>query len=156
MATRIHFPQLQAALFSGVLLRYTLPALLAGVCYQSSLDGDLVHDDIFAIRDNPDLRPSTQLAKLFQDDFWGEAMSSRTSHKSYRPLTVLTFRLNYHLHGLEPWGYHLVNLFLHVLATVLFGWLCSREVFAKKAGHCSLVAMVLFGTHPVHTEAVSP
>lgn len=82
-------------------------------------------------------------------------MSSRTSHKSYRPFTVLTFRLNYLLHGLDPWGYHLVNLFLHLLATLLFGWLCRKEIFGEKLGHCSVLAMLLFSTHPVHTEAVS-
>lgn len=137
-------------------LWYTLPVLLGLACYCNSLAGKLVHDDIFAIRDNQDLRTSTPLSRLFSDDFWGEPMSSQTSHKSYRPLTVLSFRLNYMLHGLDPWGYHLVNLFLHLLATLLFGWFCKREVFGRRLSHCSLVAMLLFSTHPVHTEAVSP
>lgn len=42
------------------------------------------------------------------------------SHKSYRPLTVLTFWLNHRVHGLEPFGYHLVNVVLHTLVTLLF------------------------------------
>lgn len=138
------------------ILWYTLPVILCLACYSNSLEGALVHDDIFAIRDNQDLRASTPLSKLFSDDFWGEPMSSKTSHKSYRPLTVLTFRLNYMLHGLEPWGYHVVNVCLHLLATLLFGWLCRREVFGGRSRHCSsLVAMLLFAAHPVHTEAVS-
>ena len=40
------------------------------------------------------------------------------SHKSYRPLTVLTFRLNYVLHGLRPVGFHLVNVVLHAAVSV--------------------------------------
>lgn len=43
----------------------------------------------------------------------------RGSHGSYRPLCVLTFRLNHLLGGLEPWGYHLVNVALHAACTVL-------------------------------------
>lgn len=42
------------------------------------------------------------------------------SHKSYRPLTVLTFRWNYAVHGLQPAGYHLVNLLLHALVSLLY------------------------------------
>lgn len=42
------------------------------------------------------------------------------SHKSYRPLCVLTFRWNYSLHGLEPYGYHLVNMLLHLVVSLLY------------------------------------
>lgn len=42
------------------------------------------------------------------------------SHKSYRPLCVLTFRWNYLLHGLEPFGYHLVNVLLHCIASSIY------------------------------------
>lgn len=46
-------------------------------------------------------------------------MSDRGSHGSYRPLCVATFRLNHLVGGLEPWGYHLVNVALHAACTVL-------------------------------------
>lgn len=39
-----------------------------------------------------DLRAETPLGDLWHHDFWGSRLSSNTSHKSYRPLTVLTFR----------------------------------------------------------------
>lgn len=42
------------------------------------------------------------------------------SHKSYRPLCVLTFRWNYLIHGLEPYGYHLVNILLHLVVSLLY------------------------------------
>ncbi len=133
-----------------------LATLLVLLCYWNGLNGDLVHDDIFAIRDNRDLRTDTPLAQVFQDDFWGKPMSSALSHKSYRPLTVLTFRLNYALHGLEPRGYHVINVALHALATSLFGWVCRRVVFAGEgAGRNALLCALMFAAHPVHTEAVS-
>ena len=128
-------------------------AAVVAICYWNSLQGGLVHDDIFAIRDNKDVRPETPIAELFSNDFWGKPMSSNVSHKSYRPFTVLTFRLNYALHGLEPWGYHVVNVALHVLVTAVYGWLCRRVVFPEP--DLVLLVMCLFASHPVHTEAVS-
>ena len=42
------------------------------------------------------------------------------SHKSYRPLCVLTFRLNYWWNELEPMSYHLTNVVLHAVVCVMF------------------------------------
>ena len=131
-----------------------LTTILCLACYWNSLGGELVHDDIFAIKDNQDLHPTTPLFDLFKNDFWGEPMSSVTSHKSYRPLTVLTFRLNYWLHGLSPWGYHVINVVLHVISTSLFGVLCRLVVF-KGYSDLSFLATWIFAAHSVHTEAVS-
>ena len=39
-----------------------------------------------------DLEPDTPVSGLFVHDFWGTKLASNSSHKSYRPLTVLTFR----------------------------------------------------------------
>ena len=130
-----------------------LAAALAVACYWNSLPCGLVHDDKFAIRDNPDVRQDAPLSQLFSDDFWGKPMNSNVSHKSYRPITILTFRLNYALHGLEPWGYHAVNVALHAVVTALLGWLYRRAVFAET--DLAFLAMAFFAAHPVHTEAVS-
>ena len=37
--------------------------------------------------------------------------------QSYRPLTVLTFRWNFMVHGLDPYGYHVVNSAVHAVVT---------------------------------------
>ena len=59
----------------------------------NTLYGDFVHDDIPAIVNNPDVNgKQVDVMELFSNDFWGEPMSSVTSHKSYRPLTILIFR----------------------------------------------------------------
>ena len=47
-------------------------------------------------------------------------MVKEQSHKSYRPVTVLTFRLNYLLHQLQPLGFHLVNLLLHTVVVLTY------------------------------------
>ena len=66
--------------------------LFAVSCFVNSYQGDFVFDDSEAILSNTDLKPSTPLSDLFVHDFWGSKLDSKTSHKSYRPLTVLTFR----------------------------------------------------------------
>ena len=134
------------------IIAHLMIGILCVICYWNSLDCDLVHDDIFAIKENMDLRPETGIGQLFQNDFWGKSMKDNTSHKSYRPLTVLTFKLNYFIHGLSPFGYHFVNVLLHAAVSVMFFIFCEVNIFQNLK--LSLIASTLFVVHPVHTEAV--
>ncbi|XP_056430373.1 protein O-mannosyl-transferase TMTC3 isoform X2 [Hyla sarda] len=120
-------------------------------CYWNSLFCGFVFDDVSAILDNKDLHPSTPIKKLFQNDFWGTPMSEERSHKSYRPLTVLTFRLNYLFSELSAVSYHLLNLLLHAVVCVIFLKVC--KIFLDNRS--SLIAALLFAVHPIHTEAVT-
>ena len=128
-----------------------------GAClYVNTLDCGLCFDDVPVLKKNPDVATTnTSLhswINLLRNDFWGTPMDDPDSHKSYRPLTVATFRLNYLLHELEPMGYHLVNVALHSVVCYLYVQLCGL-VFAELWP--ALVAGLLFAVHPVHTEAVS-
>lgn len=51
-----------------------LTGLVVG-CYWNSLSCGFVFDDVSAILDNKDLRPSTPLRNLFLNDFWGTPMA---------------------------------------------------------------------------------
>ncbi|EDW32805.1 GL10177 [Drosophila persimilis] len=147
------------------LLEFVCICVACIACYYNSTQCGLVFDDISAIRDNKDLRPHTPLRNVFLNDFWGTPMRKEQSHKSYRPLTVLTFRFNYLLHALEPFGYHLVNLLLHLLVCLLWRRVCRlvlRQCAAvgsnapsSSLNTCAFVASLLFAIHPVHTEAVT-
>ena len=97
-------------------------------------------------------RPNVPWTNLLLNDFWGTPMHIEGSHKSYRPLTVATFRLNYMLHELQPLGYHLVNVLLHSAVCYLYVVLCG-VVFSEVWP--ALIAGLLFAVHPIHTEAVS-
>ncbi|XP_071084993.1 protein O-mannosyl-transferase TMTC4-like [Haliotis cracherodii] len=139
---------------------------LAVLCFANSLEGDFVYDDISAITSNKDLLPESPLATLFAHDFWGKTMNNR-SHKSYRPLTVMTYRWNYAwAGGLHPRGFHVVNIVLHGLVSVIFlavfsvlmsGYQVDQEsarpVFASP--RAALLCAVLFAVHPIHTESVA-
>ncbi|KAJ3592079.1 hypothetical protein NHX12_007208, partial [Muraenolepis orangiensis] len=113
-----------------------------------------------------DLRPTTPLSNIWTNDFWGSNLSSNSSHKSYRPLTVLTFRLNYLLAGgLHPVGFHVPNVALHAVISalmvdvfaVLIGGLARGDGggVRNQAPKASLLAALLFAAHPVHTESLS-
>lgn len=52
-----------------------LLCLFSSAIYFNSLGCGFVFDDVSAIRDNRDLRPSTSLAELFKNDFWGTPMN---------------------------------------------------------------------------------
>nr|KAF6498269.1 transmembrane O-mannosyltransferase targeting cadherins 1 [Rousettus aegyptiacus] len=132
-------------------------ALLAGascLCYGRSLQGEFVHDDVWAIVNNPDVRPGAPLGwGIFTNDFWGKGMAENTSHKSYRPLCVLTFKLNIFLTGMNPFYFHAVNVILHCLVTLVLMYTCDKTVFKNRG--LAFVTALLFAVHPIHTEAVA-
>jgi hypothetical protein len=85
----------------------------------------------------------------------------------YIPLTRLTWSLNYVLGGMNPWGYHLVNLLLHAANAVLF-YLVARRLLAAaitdgaQAGRrapdlcaAAAVAALVFGVHPLRVEPIA-
>ena len=129
-----------------------LSAVLGLILFCNSLNLQFCLDDAAAIVSNPDLLGNVSWLNLFKNDFWGKSISDGESHKSYRPLTVATFRLNYMLHELQPLGYHLVNVLLHSAVCYLYVLLCGA-VFSEVWP--ALIAGLLFAVHPIHTEAVS-
>ena len=105
-----------------------------------------------AILQNEDLLSSSPLSNLLTNDFWGTPLSHSGSHKSYRPLCTLTFKLNHITTGSNPYYFHLVNVVLHAIVTYLF------VIWARKVLHSRLgvaFASLLFSLHPIHTEAVA-
>ena len=104
------------------------------------------------------------LAQIWADDFWGEPMASANSHKSYRPLAVLSFRLSYTLwSAVLPSGgfgaaaqraYHAENVALHALVSVLL-LAAVRRVSPRQPRNVGLGAAALFACHAVHCEAVA-
>uniref|UniRef100_A0A672TEE4 dolichyl-phosphate-mannose--protein mannosyltransferase n=1 Tax=Strigops habroptila TaxID=2489341 RepID=A0A672TEE4_STRHB len=131
-------------------------AVLAGLCalcYGNSLRGEFVHDDVWAIVNNPDVRAAAPVAAAFANDFWGKRMAENTSHKSYRPLCVLTFKLNILLAGMNPFYFHAVNVILHCLVTLVLMYTCDKAVF--KDCRLAFVTALFFAVHPIHTEAVT-
>ena len=95
---------------------------------------------------------------------------SPKSHKSYRPVTTASYRVNHSFFGLEPYSYavgfdmctvlicilnrrfHVVNVLLHGLVCGLFAVVCSR-LFPGSLPQ-ALAPAAIFAAHAIHTEAV--
>jgi hypothetical protein len=85
-----------------------------------------------------------------------------------RYIGSLTFALNYKIHGLDVTGYHVVNLLIHLINSLLIYWFVNL-IFASLASgtgednplflnHVSTIALfsaLLFVTHPMQTQAVT-
>ncbi|CAE8722312.1 unnamed protein product [Polarella glacialis] len=111
-------------------------------------------DDAVGVARNPNVvGEEFSLAELMARDFWGLPMhGSGWTNKSFRPLTTLTFRWNYLLHGLDSSGFHVTNILLHCLASVLVGRAATTSLGLP--GSWAALAALFFGVHPVHTENV--
>jgi protein O-mannosyl-transferase len=79
------------------------------------------------------------------------ALSSKYFHL-WNPLVWLSFMFDYQLYGLNAGGYHVTNLILHILSTLLLFWLFHRMTGAIWK---SAFVAALFALHPLHVESVA-
>ena len=143
-------------------LKCWLPPLLlilAGVlAYWNSFDGVFVYDDLPSILDNPHIRVLWPLSEAMSLPLWSSALTVDS-----RPLLSLSFALNHWLFGPEPWGYHLVDLIIHLAAgLLLFGIVRRtlelprfRERYAQSGTWLALASALIWLVHPLQTESVT-
>lgn len=120
-----------------------------------------------ALKNNVVVNGNAHWSEVFVRDFWGTPLSDIQSHKSFRPLTTVTFKLN-HLYSEytkaintanHTYSFHVVNVLLHSVVTSLVTeaahFVLSFE--SREGGHAEgpLITGLLFGLHPVHVEAVT-
>lgn len=126
--------------------------------FANSLSNGFTYDDNPILVDNPRVQDLTNLREIWLTDWWrmpiaeDQPLENPTRDRLYRPLTIFTFAVNYAMHGLEPFGFHLVNLLLHALTTALVWHLARRLLGSTPA---AAAAALLFAVHPVHCEAVA-
>jgi protein O-mannosyl-transferase len=171
-----------------MLLRPSLWTMIAAIAVYwdtKALHGDFVYDDAGSVNRNVVVNGKVPWKEVFIRDYWGELMSTPHSHKSYRPVTTLTFKLNWWVaenwlkvsHGTPNFTYsfHVVNVLLHGFVTFLvteacmFFWtdttlLLKRNEKANAADVqriaetvivSSIISGLMFALHPVHAESVS-
>ncbi|MGB8715793.1 MAG: hypothetical protein WCD66_05450 [Rhodanobacteraceae bacterium] len=88
--------------------------LVTTAAYWPGLSGSWLFDDYPNIVDNEGVQPDSASV----GDLVGAALSSPSS-RFKRPLASLSFAANYLAGGLDPWGWKLVNLFIHLLNGLL-------------------------------------
>jgi hypothetical protein len=122
--------------------------LLTIVVYLPSLSASFVYDDYLYVVDNPMVTGSdVSLDRIVTEPFpW-----RGSSLQWYRPLTILSFRLNAPAGRLSGPAFHSVNLALHLLVVgLVFLWV--RQLVHSDSS--ALLATLLFAGMPGHAEAV--
>ena len=124
-----------------------------------ALQGQLVWDDTWLVRDNPFIKSALLIPESFR-----HFLSLDTSSSHYRPVQNISYFFDYLIWNADPYGYHLSNLFWHVGSGILLYFLLVRlfEPFQERfhdAGRRLLSAAAFFVAllwvvHPVHSAAV--
>jgi len=123
------------------------------IIYSNSFDCSFQFDDAFNITGNQAIRDIGDLKAIW--DFY---------YIKTRFVGIFSFALNYHFHQLDVFGYHFVNLLVHIGASFFVWWLTililstpimqNEEISKHKrliATGCSLIFM----SHPLQTQAVT-
>ncbi|XP_053660165.1 protein O-mannosyl-transferase TMTC4 [Anopheles marshallii] len=144
-----------SSLRQHALVQYALLVAASLLSYGGALYGTFVFDDSAAIVKNIDVRNvATPFHTLLRHDFWGNNLTDPTSHKSFRPLTVLSYQLENRLLGLNAGHMKKVNLVLHTIVCLLVLRLYQTVWRDTGPFRTSFWAAFVFTVHPVHTEAV--
>lgn len=115
--------------------------------YLNTLHHQFVFDDFRVIVNNSFIKDWKYFPALFTGDYF-----RISGELSYRPLVTVSYFIDYALWHLNPFGFHLTNLFIHALNVFLVYSLLSQITKDRKlAGISSL----FFGVHPLLTEAVN-
>jgi protein O-mannosyl-transferase len=129
--------------------RLCVGLLLAVVAfaYGNTLLSDFTNDDIqlYVIR-NPQVTHPSLRALFSPNKFTGV----------FRPVTFATFALDWKIgQGFAPW-FHVINLILHAIVTLLLYALLQKLFQGVDQGNAlALAAALMFAVHPIHTEAVA-
>jgi len=112
------------------------------VAYLPALASGYIWDDELHLTGNPFLRDAAGLLRIWIPG----------SMPQYYPLVFSSFWLEYQLWGLEPLGYHLVNVLLHATNALLV-W--RLVLHLRLAPPIALLIGAVFALHPVHVESVA-
>lgn len=138
---------------------------LGWVCYHPSLGGSFVWDDAFLVQNSPAIRSPALIGEVFR-----HYLNFDSAAIFYRPVQNLSFMGDYLLWELEPYGYRLTNLFLHIANASLLFFLLRRllprllppsvsvEQAADRPAPADVLALcvaLFWLVHPVHSAAVA-
>lgn len=126
-----------------------VPVGLAVAClaaYWPAMQGQFIWDDDYYVVNNTALRTFEGI-----QDIWLGILSPRTyPAPQYYPMTFTSLWLDYRFWGLNPVGYHVTNLVLHVLCAWTL-WVVLRKLNLPGAA----AAAFIFALHPVNVESVA-
>ena len=134
-------------------------AFFIGIVYLPAANVPLIFDDLTGIIQNDSIKSLWPLVGTTQP---GPLNPPPEHPTSGRPLVNLSFAINYWFGGMNPIGYHLVNIVIHFFNALLL-WAITRRTlrltyfgdrFVGSAEWLSLAVAALWALHPLQTEAV--
>lgn len=134
--------------------------LLILLVYSNSFDCSWHFDDTPNIVENPRLH----MKEISWESIKSAIFSDRNNpHFPYRPVACLSFALNYYFGKLNVFGYHVVNLLIHLVASIFLFlfiyrtllYLSSKRRWAGDPYFVALLATVLWAINPIQTQAVT-
>jgi len=134
----------------ATLIAVVILFLLGFAVYFNSLQGEFVWDDEIAVKGNSHIRSWSNIGRAFTTDIGAGGRQSTNYY--YRPVQTLSYMLDYSIWGLNPIGYHLSSIVLHILTALSIYWL-MRLLF--RDGALPLFTSLLFLIHPIQTESVA-
>jgi tetratricopeptide (TPR) repeat protein len=129
-------------------IQLTIVGLFAILLYAGTFKAPFIYDDISYITNNVQIRSIDNWLEVWTTSFPPHMPKARL----YRPVTSLSFIVDYTISKLNPGGFHITNVILHVLATCLFYLILTH---LKLPRFTPFLGGLFFAAHPVHTEAVS-
>jgi len=123
---------------------------LVGCAYLPTLGAGFVWDDIPLVVQNEITGDLGNLPRFFQEDLWASTPGQEGGTGYYRPLMLLSLAVDRALFGLWPGGHHLHNLVWHLVGTLGLMQLARPRL----GGWGAVVAGLVFGLHPMQSEAV--
>jgi tetratricopeptide (TPR) repeat protein len=133
------------SLTKETIIKIILLIIIAGAIYINSLGGDFVWDDTSLVAGNREyFEDVVNLTQVFHKPYFEVPY--------YRPFLLTSFFLDYSIWGLNPYGFHLSNVVLHILNTLLVFGLISQLGYSSGI---SFFTAALFAAHPVQTEAIA-
>ena len=130
------------------------------IIYSNTFHASWHFDDEPNITDNPNLH----LKEITWENVKRTIFSDRNNPDiPYRPVACLSFALNHYFGGLDVFGYHLVNISIHLLSSIflflfIYHTLNLPSLKTKYASHSysiALLATILWTINPVHTQAIT-
>lgn len=120
--------------------------------YYNSLNGEFVFDDESVVQNNISIQSLSGIPKFFTADEGFHKVIGRY----YRPIISTSYAIDYAIWGLDPYGFHLTNIIIHIISSILLFFILEH-LFKKnkKSVFFSFVGAMIFAVHTVHTEAVT-
>src|SRR3972149_10775436 len=127
---------------------FLLIVILSTLIYANSLSNSFQYDDQVYLEENINIK-TTGILDVFLHPSYLFAPNTTTGH--YRPLVLLFHVINYRIHGLNPFGYHIVNLAFHIGSAMLLFLIIK----AMLGGEVALASALIFAIHPFNSEVVN-